>query len=95
MSKLWILRPAKGLPDTGDGNPWFGTYNMVWGLVVVADTEEAAREAAADKAGAEAIEPLTYKQRIVNPWQDETVSTCEPLVASEHEGVVMRDYRGR
>ena len=98
--KLWLLRHIAGRPEW---EPW---YDKAFGHVVRAETEQQARELAAEAAGAEApwdwdaIAPLAFmsvhghprgKKRKQNPWLDAAASTCVELTTGGAAEVVMTD----
>ena len=87
--KLWLLRHIAGRPEW---EPW---YDRAFGHVVRAETEQQARELAAEAAGAEAPwdwdrDPLG-KKRKHNPWLDAAASTCVELTTGGAAEVVMTD----
>lgn len=92
--KLWLLRPVEGLED--QDNPWRPWYDKAFGFVVRADSEEAARRWAMEKAGEETqrwVEESGECKRIEIPaWTDAHYSTCIPLLPDGQEGIVLCDY---
>ena len=87
--KLWLLRHIAGRPEW---EPW---YDKAFGHVVRAETEQQAREMAADAAGDEAernweADPLG-RTHVRNPWLDATASTCVELTTNGAVEVVMTD----
>lgn len=80
MHKIWILKNRENLPK--DDDPWKPWYDKCFGMVVVAETEEEARLTASKNAGDEERNLFLHKRgykKDVNPWLDETYSTCEEL----------------
>jgi hypothetical protein len=88
--KLWLLRPIeKFVSKWGDirnieNNPWVKTYDMSFGFVICAQSEERARAIAEKNAGLE-----TEKA-----WIDPKWSTCVELKPEmfEKEEIVMMDF---
>ena len=83
MKKLWILKPK----DSGENNPWSPWYDKAFGFVVIAETEQQARELADADAGDE----NGYSTKI-HPWLDAAMSTCEELTTEYSGGIVMKDF---
>jgi len=81
--KLWILRPINE-----DQGPWVPWYDKAFGFVVRAETEDQARRFAHEMGADE-----NREEKGVNPWMDDSLSTCEELDADGSEGVVMSDFR--
>jgi hypothetical protein len=75
--KLWLLRPVD---DTLE--PWMPWYDRMFGFVIRAEGEKAARKLASSKAGDEGPEA----------WLTPEHSTCVELKADGPEEVVMEDY---
>ena len=88
MMKLWLLRPKDGSPH------WDKWYDKAFGFVVRAETEQRARELAADEAGAEDWSESSSRddEHQHNPWLISGCSTCEELSAGGSEEVVVRDF---
>jgi hypothetical protein len=76
--KLWLLRPIDGLPD----DPWFNWYDKAFGFVVIAETEDDARDVASEDPGDEGGDA----------WRDANCSTCVELVAEGEARIVLRDF---
>ena len=74
--KLWVLRPK----DENVAMPHF--HNCMFGFVVRAETEAAARKEAAKQAGDEG--PGT--------WAESNLTTCEELTTGGPAGVILSDY---
>ena len=70
--KLWILEPAE---------PWAPWYDKVFGSIVRADTENRARDIAAENHGDEG--PLV--------WRDPEKTTCRELAADGEAGLILQD----
>ena len=92
--KLWILRPVDGL-NAGE-NPWNPWYDKVFGFVIRAETEEAARafahaDAADENRGEFLGKPIASTQA---PWLDSKYSTCIELSADGEAGVLMQNFAG-
>jgi hypothetical protein len=75
--KLWLLQPVNE-----SLKPWTPWFDCMFGFVVRARDEEAARRLASSKAGDEGPEA----------WLAPESSTCVELMADGPEGVVMEDY---
>ena len=75
--KLWLLRPR----DEGTVE-WKTWHNCMFGFVVRAQDERAARLEAAKLAGDEGP----------GAWLERPTSTCVELTASGAAGVIMSDY---
>ncbi len=90
--KLWILTPREnehnyttneqGYQVHAKGSPWRGNYDMNHGFVIAAETEQRAREIAADCAVDEGREA----------WLDSKYSDCSILTAGDSEGVIIADF---
>ncbi len=74
--KLWILRPIDENAD-----PWTPWAGRVFGFVIGASDEEAARRLAASDCGDEGPEA----------WFNPALSTCRELLPVE--GIWMRDFQ--
>ena len=77
MNKLWILRPV-----TEDAAPWMPWFDRMFGFVIRAKSEAAARTLAAEQAGDEGPQA----------WLSPNIATCIELQADGDEEVIMRDY---
>jgi hypothetical protein len=75
--RLWMLRPLKD-----DSAPWLPYYDCMFGFVVRAATEEAARSLAASNCGDEGPDA----------WLSGRSSTCVELKADGPAGVIMEEY---
>ena len=84
--KLWLLRPAEGLPSTT--SPWVPFYDKAFGFVVRAETEKEARRMANEEGGAEKVEASHDE----DPWINPRLSTCVELTADGEPGVVILDF---
>ena len=82
--KLWILRPVEDVPYKNPWEPWF---DKMVGAVVLAETEQQARQLAHEAAGDENSELEN-----VNPWLDADYSSCVELTADGAAGVVIMDF---
>ncbi len=78
--KLWILEPR--LMEEEQKNPWSPWYDKAFGFVVRAESEEKARELAADDKGSEEVEA----------WLDSNLSSCLQLISDGEEKVILRDF---
>lgn len=76
--KLWILKPVEVLPDY---DPWEGYYDMAWGFVARAKTEQDARALAAEHSGDER-----------DAWFNPAYATCEVLSDVGTEEMILRDF---
>ena len=90
--KLWILKPREDLPDNHYGpdydpeiNPWSGSYDMMLGFVVRAETEVKAR-AIAHEGG-----DLEIHHGAKDAWTSALYSTCEELLAKGEAGLILED----
>lgn len=73
--RLWLLKPLE---------PWDSWYDKVFGFVVRAESADAARAFAEDKAGEES--------RDVKVWLSPELTSCEELTADGDVGVILRDF---
>jgi len=88
--KLWLLRPAKKLPEDNAWEPW---YDKAFGFVVRAETEERARQIANKNGGQETGDIMYDIYRVGgNPWLDPKQSTCVELTVSGKEMMIIRDF---
>ena len=78
--KLWLLRPIDEDSEDSAWNPWF---DKAFGFVVRAETELAARLVASARHGDEGGAAWLLREQ----------STCDELMPSGVEEVVMIDYR--
>lgn len=83
--KLWLLTANEELPK--DDNPWEPWWDKTFGFVVRAETEEDAREIAAENGSDEVRD--SGKQS----WLEPKYSTCIELTASGEQGVILEDHR--
>ena len=79
--KLWLLRPHDDLKS--NDNPWGPWFDKLFGLVIRAETEQHAREAA--------YEEITPCNGPENVWTDPKYVTCIELNADGLEEVIIRD----
>ena len=79
--KLWLLKPSHLLPD--DENPWEPWYDKAFGFVVRAETEEDARNYAAEYSGDEGVPS----------WTNPALSTCVELTVNGNTEVILREFR--
>src|SRR5262249_62224309 len=77
MNKLWILRPVNE-----EAAPWLPWFDRMFGFVIRAKSEAAARTLAAEHAGDEG------GRAGLSPES----ATCTELRADGHEEGIMRDY---
>lgn len=83
--RLWLLRPIDK-----DSGPWEGLYDRVFGFVIRAETEERARQIAAENAGFE--NPFLSGHYDKSPWNDAALSTCTPVGDEGEEALIIHDY---
>lgn len=77
--RFWLLTPLDE-----DSVPWGASwYNKVFGLVVAAENETAARQIASQGCGSEGGAA----------WLDASLSSCAELTADEKAGEILVDYR--
>lgn len=81
--KVWKLKPADHLPDYK--SPWFPIGGKVLGMVVVAATEDDARQIAHDNGGDE-------NRFAICPWKDSQLSTCVEIPKDCKPCVILQDY---
>jgi hypothetical protein len=74
--KLWILRPVNE-----DAAPWQAWFDCMFGFVVRAESESAARKLAAEHAADEGLEA----------WISPETALCAELGADGIPGVIMLD----
>jgi hypothetical protein len=89
--KLWLLHPLENLPK--HDNPWEPWYDKVFGFVVRAKDEAAARELAHGQAGRENKNTF-LNERTSNttaPWKEAKYSTCVELRPRGPAEVVLSD----
>jgi hypothetical protein len=78
---LWILRPV----DTNSA-PWSSQYDMAFGFVIRAESEERARALLTHmETGDEVV-----GQR--DAWTNPAFSTCVELTQDGEDGIIMRDF---
>lgn len=77
---LWILEFIENCPRP---DPWSFPYDVALGFIVRAETEQQARELAAEQAGDEGR----------NAWLDPDYSTCMVLTDTGEAGVILRDFK--
>lgn len=84
--KLWLLRPILKKEDS----PWRRLYDMSFGFVILAESEERARAIAHESSGEES-------KVVDNPWLDSNFTICVELKPELHEqeDVVMMDFYPR
>ena len=79
--KLWILRPVEIRPYQDD--PWKPWYDKTFGIVIRAETEDAARALAFDEVhGAEESDV----------WTNPKYTTCKELLAEGEEEYIIQDF---
>ncbi len=81
--KLWLLKPADGLGDSAETNPWVPWYDKAHGYVIRALTEKEARTMAANDSG----------EAMKRAWLEPKLSKCEPLAGAGEAEIVLMDYR--
>lgn len=84
--KLWLLRPI----DENAG-PWAPTYDLMFGFVIRAETEQQAREIAEENGGCENEEGY-YSSALKVVWCDSALVSCVELTAEGEPGVVIHDF---
>ena len=83
--KLWLLRPHRPMSVIRtDGDAWDPWYNVIFGFVLRAETQAAARRLAHENAGDENRSEL-------DPWLDPAQSTCEELTGDGPAEVILSD----
>ena len=89
--ELWLLRPAKKLPEDNAWEPW---YDKAFGFVVRAETEERARKIA-NKHGKQETGEISYDVYRTggNPWLDPAQSTCTELKSEGVSAMIIRDLK--
>lgn len=83
--KLWILKPVDGSFMPEGTNPWEPWYDKMFGIVVRAETEEAARALTEEHACGE------KEGSGIDPWKDDRYSTCDVLDVTGESEVIIRD----
>lgn len=91
--KLWLLRPAKSVEerdalrrDLNPGSerervdPWLWTYDLTYGFVIRAETEEQAREMAENEADMKGV------------WLNPEHVSCTELLPEGEPEIVMHDF---
>ena len=90
--KLYILRPI----DENCNSPWRPWYDKVFGFVVRAESEEAARKIADKHAGAENTRWANSSNKTtlesIHPWLSSEYSSCDVLTNEGSKGLVIRDF---
>ena len=88
--KLYILRPINE-----NYSPWRPWYDKVFGFVVRAKSEEAARKIADEHAGAENTRWVDSSNKTtlesIHPWLSSKDSSCYVLANEGPEGLIIRD----
>jgi len=84
--KIWLLDSREDFLHKDD-DPWIPWYDKAFGFVVIAETEDEARELASEQAGDEADGDF------FNPWMDEEYSTCVELKPEGVPRVVLRNFK--
>lgn len=82
--KLYLLRPKGYTPNFEEGawQPW---YDKAFGFVVCALSETSARALAAQM--------VELDDRLAAAWLDPNQSTCEELVPTGQEEIIIEDFR--
>lgn len=85
--KLWLLKPQpdetlKKLPM----NPWDPWYGRCFGMVVRAETEQAARVMASENA-------VDERKKRMNPWLLPEYTTCVELTSDGDKCVILRNVK--
>ena len=75
--RLWILKPVDD-----SSAPWLPYFDRMFGFVIRARTEDAARGVAASNCGAEGPDA----------WLSSKLSTCVEVLAEGSEGVILDNY---
>ena len=91
--KLWLLEPRTDNRDQWAEDPWVPWYDKAFAFVVLAETEQEARQMANAEGGAETgpISHCVYRTG-GDPWLDPVYSNCEELLPQGEPGVIVRDY---
>lgn len=92
--KLFILQPKPNLPK-GD-NPWDPWFDKSFGFIIIAETEDEAREIATANCDPEEYLKYYLSEKVsdtTTPWIDEKYSTCEELLNDRDKGIIMVDFR--
>jgi hypothetical protein len=93
MKALYILRPKACEPKDDPWDPWF---DKCFGFVIVAESEDEARQLADKEAGDENRGSfLRAKTADTNhPWLDSKYTSCELLTADSVDSptVIMKDF---
>lgn len=79
--KVYLLEAKVGTKNAAGISPWRPPFNVVYGMVVVAESEEAARSLAME-AGADertSIQPT-------KPWLDAKYTTCVEVDPKSYDG---------
>lgn len=79
--KLWILEPI----TKGNGSAWEPWYDKAFGMIVRAETEDAARSIANNNGGDENRDGRT-------PWLDNKQSSCVELSSDGPEEMILQDF---
>lgn len=88
--KLWLLRPIDP-----KGGPWGICYDCVFGFVVRAADEAAARGMLVKDVGITGDEhPHRWRNEPEppNPWHDPSLTTCVELTCDGEPGIIIRDF---
>jgi hypothetical protein len=95
--KLWLLRPRADVLAR-EVHPWEPPFEKVFGLVIRAATEAAARALAQSQAGQEGLGiyrqfGLEEDEAAANVWIDSAWTSCDELEPGGEAGVVLVDRR--
>lgn len=88
--KLWILKPREELLNDDEretDNPWEPWFDKCFGIVVEAENEARAREVAADDTSKYGWGGQWGRK----PYTESRYSTCEELLPTGAERVVIKD----
>ncbi len=79
--KLWLIQPR---PDLPRDNPWDPWYDKPFGAVIRAETEQQAREIAAEEVRGNRFGEFPA-------WLDSQMSDCVELTAEGEPSVIIED----
>lgn len=87
--KIWLLEPVAGLPDKAMLSPWVPWCDKCFMMVVIAPTEQEARELAQGMACDEGKKSALWAAPpTATPWLDADFSTCVEVTLDKPRVVV-------
>ena len=92
--KIWILRPNQNLPE--EDNPWNPWFDKCFGMIIQAETETSARhiaDANGEDETRDGHDNFTNTNISNHPWLNKRYSTCQELIATEDEKVILKDIQ--